>query len=340
MEIDYQTSPRNNKEYVQLTKNLFKHCMLYMNLRKYTEKTKMQYLQELKELFKNKELTQYIYTKYWQKGHSYRAILNIILKTCWFYEFPYYHYKVVKRTKSDKEKDLNTDMEKIFREEEIKHLALLVPNGLLVECAYYIGAGLRFSSVIKLRWNDFRWDEWKDRNSSGKVLVHAKGNKTAVLPVHPYLMNKLYNIAKENQRLFMEIPYKNFAGKNYLFLKEKDIEDTIESLKKKDFELMLDDSPEKELKIDYEERAIIEESNRVYESLKYGLNKHAKEFKVNRVRFHSFRKSAATNLLNKGWSLIKIKKLLMHESISTTEMYTKVDSSEIEKEFNELFKLN
>jgi len=327
----------NPKEFIKLTPKLFKHCILYMNLRKYTEKTKQQYLRELKSLFKNKELTQYLYVKYWGKGHAYRAILNIILKTCWFYDFPYYHYKAVNETKSNREKILNPDSERIYSEEEIISLSRKVPNGLMIECAYFIGAGLRFSSVVRIKWGDFDWENWQDKTKPGRVIIKAKGRKTAKLPVHPYLMNKLFNLALENKKIFANIPYKNFAGENYLFLDEKSIEKNIKKLKDREFNLMLDESDEANLKVDYLERAILDDANKIYDSMKYELNKYSSDFKVKRIRFHSFRKSSATNLLRKGWPLTKIKVLLMHENISTTEIYTKVNESEIGNEYDNMF---
>lgn len=312
-----------------------------MNIKKYTEKTKLQYVKELETLFKKSKLSQTLYNEYANKGHAYRAILNVILKTCWYYNIPLYNYKEVRGTRSSRQiNNKSIESEKIWNEEEVRSLACKLGNdGLKALCSYYIGAGIRFSSLVRLRWTDFYWESWlTNRTLPGKVVVHAKGNKTAVLVVHPYLMDVLFKIAEQDKKLFQGVPYKNFRGENYIFITDKELEIEKERLKKEELNNVINDSVLSELKIDIEKRAMLNLSDKLYESFKYSLNKYASDFKVGRIKTHSFRKSAATNLLRKGWPLIKIKVMLMHNSISTTEIYTKVTEEEVFSDYEEMIK--
>jgi integrase len=326
------------REFIKLTPELYRLCFKYMNQKQYTEKTKVQYVKELDELFKNEVLTQTLYNKNYQKGGSYRAILNLVLKTCWFNDLPYFNYKVIEASKSSQNKSLDRyGTIKIFSEDEIGQLAdILEEYGLLVRCSYYIGGGLRFSSAIRLKWTDFNWSEWTDKNKPGKCLIHAKGKTEAYLPVHPILMNLLYNLAEENKKTFKGIPYENFDGENYIFLEESEIKKIIDRLKKEDNNRIIDNDLKKELKIDFKARALLEMTNIHYRKYQYQLVKVASVFKLKTIKTHTVRKSAATNLLRKGWPLIKIKYLLMHKSISTTEIYTKVTEDEINADYEKM----
>ena len=54
------------------------------------------------------------------------------------------------------------------------------------------------------------------------------------------------------------------------------------------------------------------------------------------ITLHKLRHTYATNLLNAGAKLVDIKALLGHESIATTQIYTHVDQTRMEKVVNKL----
>lgn len=316
------------KNFVQLTQELYERCLEYMSRRGLSEKTKMYYEKELENIFKNPLLTQTLYNKVHSRGGYYGAVLTLIVNTCEHFEMPTYKYNIIKRIRK------SSRLPQVWHEDDIKKIISNVENyGLLVSCAYYIGAGLRFSSAIMLSWDDFMWQDWViDKSKTGKVNIHAKGDKESVLFVDPILMNKLYNVASSKGKLFQGIPYKNSAEDLFLFVRTADMESLEDKYRQKNFQNVLDETDDK---IDIKARSRVEMIRKMHYLVDYRLKKLSKLLNGKKPRFHSIRHSRATHLLKRGFKLLTIKGQLMHNSIATTEIYLNVEDIDTENEFNE-----
>ena len=315
-------------KYIKLTDELHDRCIEYMLRRGLGEATKRCYSKELDSIFKNEVLTQTIYNRVYSKRGYYGSVLKLITNTCEHFDLPNFKYKIIKSIKKNKHNPI------VFTESEIIRMIDKVEDySLLLACSYYIGAGLRFSSAIMLSWNDFLWEDWiANKSKVGKCNIRAKGDKDAVLVVDPILMNRLYNLAGRTGNLFMGIPYKNSAKDLYLFIKRVDLEGLESLYKKQNFENILDS---KKGQINVKERAKVEIIRKKHYVVDYKLRKLSSFFNGKHIKFHSFRHSRATNLLKKGFKLMTIKDQLMHQSISTTEIYLNLSNADEENEFNE-----
>jgi len=317
----------NQKTPIQLDQELHNLCLEYARRRKLSEKTKILYENELDNIFKYPVLTQTLYNKIYSKGNYYTSVLKLILNTCEHFDISSCKYKAIKPIKKRKHNP------QVWSESDVlKMIDNVETYGLLIACAYYIGAGLRFSSAIMLSWDNFIWENWiENKTKTGKCTVLAKGGKEKVLMVNPILMNRLYNLAVENRKTFQGIPYKNSIEDKYLFIRQSELDKIENEYRKQNFENILDSKKEQ---INVKERAKVDLIKKKHNLVKYRLKKLSSQFNKN-IKFHSIRGSCATNLLKKGFKLLTIKDQLMHESISTTEIYLNLENSDIEKEFEE-----
>ena len=318
----------SQKTPIQLDHSLHNSCLEYARRRKLSEKTKQLYEKEMDKIFKNPVLTQTLYNKIYSKGNYYTSVLKLILNTCEHFDIPSYKYKVIKPIKKKRHNP------QVWQESDIiKMIDNVEKHGLLIACAYYIGAGLRFSSAILLTWDNFIWEDWlEDKTKTGKCNILAKGGKESVLRVNPILMNRLYNIAIENKKTFQGIPYKNSIEDKHLFIKQSELDKISNRYKKENFQKILDSEGEE---VNAKKRAEIDLIRKKHYLVDYRLRKLSNMFNNKKIKFHSIRHSSATNLLKKGFKLITIKDQLMHESIATTEIYLNMENSDIEKEFND-----
>lgn len=326
-----KTTPEN--AYIILDQSLKDKCIAFLSFRNLSEKTKELYSSVIDDLFKQEVLSQKVFDKYNSKGARYKATLKVILDTCEHYSTPSYKYKVIKSIPPKPKKPL------IMSEEDIINLSNNIEDyGLLIRCAYYIGGGLRFSSVVLLKWSDFLWNEWViDKESVGKCDILAKGNKEDLLDVDPILMKELYEIAKEKGRLFQDIPYLNYGGNPYLFIDSDELNEAIEYVKKQRFQEMLRLNGEDLPKMDIDKRAKNIIIKKMHDRVNYKLRK-LKDSSNRKIKFHSIRHSKAMNLLKEGFKLAEIKEMLMHKSISTTQIYINPDKQEITKKYSEMVK--
>lgn len=321
----------NKSKFTKLTPHLFEKCKEYLGRRGLSEKSNQLYLSVLEGIFKKDLLTQTLYNEMYSKGSRYKAVLNIIKNACYHFDIPFYNYKIIKR------KPTRRKPPQIWSENVILKIANVIEDyGLLVESAYYIGAGIRFSSAIFLKWEHFRWEDWiQDKAKSGKCLIFGKGGKEKYLDVHPILMNKLYNLARDKGKLFLGIPYRNSSESTYIFIKQTELEEIKERLKKQQFNEMLEVNGGYLMKRDVQELSKNELIAKMHDRVAYKLKKLKPLFNGKNIKFHSIRSSRATNLLKNGFSLLEISKMLMHEDITTTQIYLDIEDAEITKKFNE-----
>jgi len=326
-----EISEPDGKLLLELTPELYDNCLEYLRQRKCSEKTRLLYTKELDNIFKSKTLTQTLYNRVYSKGNYYKSVLRLILEVCNYFEIPFPKYKVITPIKKRRPNP------QVWRETDILRMASNIEyHGLLIECAYYIGAGLRFSSAIFIKWEDFHWEDWlQDKAKTGKCDILAKGSKEKPLLVDPILMNKLYKIAIDKGKVFQGIPYKNSSEDTYFFIRENDLKEIEAGYRKENFQSVLDSNKEQ---INVRDRARLEIIRKKHYLVDYQLRKISGLFNGKRIKFHSIRHSRATHLLKRGFKLLTIKEQLMHNSIATTEIYLNLENRDVEDEFNE--KLN
>lgn len=326
-----ENESNNRPEFITLTPYLLERCKEYLWRKGLSEKSNQLYLTVLEYIFKKDSLTQNLYNEVYSKGSRHKAVLSLIIKTCYHFNIESYNYKIIVRKIQPRKSP------QIWSEEDILRLASVVEDyGLMVEAAYYIGAGIRFSSTLFLKWEHFRWDDWNtNRAKAGKCLIFGKGGKEKYLDVHPILMNKLYSIAESKGKIFLGVPYKNSSENTYIFIQNTELEETEERIKKKQFNDMLEVSGGYLMKRDPKALAKNELIAKMHDRVAYKLRKIKTLFNNKNIKFHSIRSSRATNLLKKGFSLLEISKMLMHEDIKTTQIYLDIEDSEITDKFNE-----
>lgn len=322
---------KNQSKFTPLTPQLFEKCKEYLGRRGLSEKSNQLYLAVLEDIFKKERLTQNLYNDVYSKGSRYKAVLNLIKKTCYHFDIPTYNYKTIEKKPSRRKPP------QVWSEKEILNIASEIEDyGLLIESAYYIGAGIRFSSAIFLKWEHFRWDDWNaDKTMAGKCLIFGKGGKEKYLDVHPILMNKLYSIAENKGKIFLGIPYRNSSENTFIFISSTELEEIEDRIKKQQFNDMLEVDSGYLMKRDAQELSKNELIAKMHDRVAYKLKKLKHLFNNRNIKFHSIRSSRATNLLKKGFSLLEISKMLMHEDIKTTQIYLDIEDSEITKKFNE-----
>lgn len=321
----------NNPKFIALTPHLLERCKEYLGRKGLSEKSNELYLSVLKYIFKKEVLTQTLYNDVYFKGSRYKAVLNLIKNTCYHFNIASYNYKIIERKKSYRKSP------QIWSESEVLKIANNVEDyGLLVESAYYIGAGIRFSSTILLKWGHFMWEDWNmDRSIAGKCKIFGKGGKQKYSDVHPILMNKLYSIAESKGKIFLGVPYKNSSENTYIFIQNTELEEIENRIKKEQFNSMLEAGGGYLMKRDTEALAKNELIAKMHDRVAYKLNKLKPLFDDKNIKFHSIRSSRATNLLKKGFSLLEISKMLMHEDIKTTQIYLDIEDIDITNKFNE-----
>lgn len=326
-----ENDPQIQSKFLVLTPDLLNKCKEYLGRRRLSEKSNQLYLKVLEDLFKKDRLTQNLYNDTYSKGSRYKAVLNLIKNTCYHFDIAIYNYKHIERKLTPRK------IPQVWTEKEILMIADTIDEyGLLVESAYYIGAGIRFSSAIFLKWEHFRWSDWIiDKTKAGKCLIFGKGGKQKYLDVHPILMNKLYNLATHKGKLFQEIPYRNSAESTFIFINALELEEIEERVKKYQFDDMLGVGDGYLMKRDAKAVAKNELIEKMHDRVAYRLKKLKHLFNGRNIKFHSIRSSRATDLLRRGFSLLEISKMLMHEDVKTTQIYLNVEDSEITRKFNE-----
>lgn len=168
----------------------------------------------------------------------------------------------------------------------------------------YYGA-LRVDELFKIRLYDIDWDLFKKNpDLMGEIKIHGKGGKEAIAFIPSELMKRLANHVRNTHfKVGME---------TYLFLPNKIPEKlTTENLKGSNANwgrtLREAGIKTKITKINYDGKPIDE--TKVYP--------------------HRLRRSRASHLLRDGMDIRSVQELLRHVSITTTQLYTHIDKSEL-----------
>ena len=322
----------NKRKWIELTDELKKLCLLYLDKKNYAEKTRLLYSNQIENIFTKPILTQRYYNTIYDKGYLYRSVLKLIIAAMEYNDLPVYKYKhipqIVKPRKTPQ----------VWSDAEIQKIISHHPDNkgrLMISCSYYIGAGIRFESTIYLKWSDFNWKEWIiKQESAGTCFIHAKRGKEATLPVDKSLMKQLYNYARTHRKFLYGTP-NDFNNDQYIFIDKYELKEYIELAKKNKWNKENLEMETGKTKIDYKELGKVLYTKKFHDRFNYQLKIISKSYFNNKkVKFHSFRSSRATNLLKKGFNIVEIKDLLMHSTIQTTQIYLNLTNIDLQNKFN------
>ena len=196
--------------------------------------------------------------------------------------------------------------------EEVKRFIENIPKeySLIFKCIFNIGAGLRISDAVKMRFGNINWSQWiENRNDQGIIILRkSKRNKDHVYNIPQPLMEELYKYAEEN-KLIDEFGFPedvlifNFG---------------IEKFKPK-------------LRIEDKERWIVEYIQHSADLLRYNvLSKYSEKILGKKIRLHQLRHSRSSYLYNEeGKTIEEIKELRGDENISTTMIYVHIGKKKL-----------
>ncbi len=172
---------------------------------------------------------------------------------------------------------------------------------LMVSCLFNIGAGLRISELINLKWLDISWQNWSEDNKTLDVKIRkSKRNNDRIVPIPHFTLAELYEYAKDIDILNPNgIPS---GGRIFDFGS---------------------DTYKKELKLLDSKRWEYEYTLHVYDSIRHNIiNKYFKILKGRHITAHSLRHSRASELYNVfKVPIAKIQQWLGHKDITTTMIY-------------------
>lgn len=167
--------------------------------------------------------------------------------------------------------------------------------------SYY--CGLRLGELLKIRVMDFNWDEWKkDTSRYGECRVYGKGDKEGIALVPGWLMKRIANY----------IHSKNLSSlQDYLFMV----------------------ITKKTANINFQNRGRRWEQILRKAGIDSGITKLDQDGKPIRetcIHPHRLRHSYGNYLLNVlGFDMREVQELLRHSSISTTQIYTKINKEKL-----------
>ena len=290
-----------------LGKELYNNLIVYMQP-KYAMSTLRKRAIFLKTIFKkykvlNTKTLKQMMSKF--KYQHQRAAIVMINNYCYDSDIPFNIRVPSIKGQSKKLPDiLNPDEIKLMIDSAPK------PYNLVIRCLFNIGAGLRISEIIKMKWNDIRWLDWiKDKNSYGVAIIKSgKGSKDRIVNIPKKLMIDLYDYAKEQDLLNeFKIP---FGGMMFPFGS-----DESNKLYKKDL-----------MKINME-RWKEDYLRSRYDWFRYNILKKCCEKALNKkIKVHQLRHSRATYLHEVEKVPIEDLRLLLgHSSLNTTMIYTRIN---------------
>ena len=165
-----------------------------------------------------------------------------------------------------------------------------------------LNTGLRLSEVISLKWKNINLQ-------TGKLkVVEGKGNKDRILWFNNGTLDQLRN--------WRERQAEETGNRKYVFTTS-----TGNQLKQRDVRTMV---------YRYAEKAGIQQEIKKHHTDKEG-NTLSSTYKEKKVTPHTFRHTFATELLRETGNLRLVQKALGHSNISTTQIYTHIVDTELEK---------
>jgi integrase len=280
----------------------------YLTMKKYSYNTWLTYMLTLKKMAKKYgKLNQKIAFQ-WLKQYSDPpkiAIINLINNYCIDNDINFY-IKVVRMRRKERK------IPNIITFEEVKLLVDSIPNPykLMFKCLFNIGAGLRISELVRMRYGKFNWATWlEDKTQNGLLILEkSKRGKSRAQNVPATLMSELYDYAYENNlidewRLPQDVLVFDFGLHKY--------------------------KPEL-YKID-REKWTVEYIHHAADHLRYKiLQKYPEKIIGKKITLHTLRHSRATYLYNyENLSIEEISKLIGHEKIITTMIYVHISPKKL-----------
>lgn len=302
----------------------------YILNQEYAIGTKLLYVQNLRKIAKeNKEIDYETLLKLHKKlKHPFqRAIFKIINDYCFINKIDF-------KISLPSIKKKNRESPEVLSLNEIRTIVDSTPEKykLFIRSIFGFGAGLRISEAIGISWHRFDWDDWlfkenKDMNllrtkkteqerGIGVYLVKStKRGKTYPVTVPKKLMMEYYNLAKKREIL-------NEWG--------------IPTLREPVFDFGIDSFNPELRKINpqvWKNKYI----KNAYDWIRYNLIKRIYEPALGkRLKIHSMRHSRSSFLLEQGKPLEEISKLLGHEDIRTSMIYTRITLGKIKKDMEDV----
>jgi len=308
---------------INLDDNLRKAAMDFIDSTNYVVWTKIKYKENMDKLFKkyrylDKKICKKIIS---EKNPNKRVVLSIIYKAAEDFDIniPIINVNI--------KRDYNRKLpERIYTLDQINGIIGCLPDKkikLFFSCTFSIGAGLRVSETITMKWKNFNWAEWiKDKDNEGSfTIIETKRNHSYSVPVPHEIMNSLYNKALIDKVKTEMI----FMGEGIGF---KKIPSTSSDAFVFDFNLK-----------DFDKTGYYKTGDSkmwlhlyirgVYNHLQYYYNKkYIYNYLGHSFKLHSLRHARATQLLNNGKNISNISKLLGHKSINTTMIYLDMTSKD------------
>jgi len=247
--------------------------------------------------------------KKWNKKTKIRAVFSKLNE--------YFDYSDIDFTiKIPKTKRAERHLPDILIREELEQVLNNMPKEarLIISCIFNIGAGLRISEVINLKWQDISWNEWSLENKTLTAKIrNSKRNKDRIVPIPHFTCAELYEYAKEIGNLTEE----GFPKNGYIF-----------NFGSETFKTQLRIIEPAQWKYEYTLHA--------YDFIRHNIiNRYFKKISNKRITAHSLRHSRASELYNKyKVKLPTIQKWLGHSDIATTMIYVHL-SSDDDKEIME-----
>ena len=302
---------------LELNQELLGKVLSFCSSRGYSHRTFTLDKNELNAIFlKHKYLDKHIVKRILDRtDNSYkRAVIKLISNSCSYYDIDCPDFKIIAKIKKPRKIPIT------LSEEEIKIMIASVPNEdhkLFLRCIYNIGAGLRVSEIIKLKWEEINWVSWLNNKGTGLALIqNTKRDKSFKLPIPNSLMEDLYKKAKDEMRLNeFRIPtgFLIFSFTNDIYKWNED------------------------LRIINKELWIDKYVSHTYSYIRYNiLQKYCEKALGKKLRLHSLRHSKATFLLDNDFPIEEISELLGHSDIRTSMIYAKVNPKKIIKRFENI----